>query len=1426
MAQGGSCVVRDRYQGGNSAVDDLRERVDRRFMGIAILGPLEVDGAASSLGPRDRVVLQALAIRPGVPVSPDALAEAIWGEDSPASWAKVLQGCVVRIRKLLGSDAVETSPQGYRLVHHADHVDHVRFGRLVERGRELVAASEPERAAYVLREALELWRGEPFPDLVEWGPGRVAAEHLNELRLQAEDLLTEAELLAGHHRSVLAATHRMVREAPLRERRWRLLALALYQDGRQAEALQTIHQARKALLDELGLDLGPDLVALEQAILNQDPSLAVSPAKPLTSAECPYLGLVSYGISDALTFFGREEVTAACLARLDATKVLALVGPSGCGKSSLARAGVASALERDGLRVHVVTPGMRPASVLEGVPTRPGTVLVVDQCEEVLALAEGSPERYEFFTSLVAFAQAHTVVITMRADRLGELSQHRDFARLVERGLYLLGPMAEPDLRRAITGPAAEAGLRLEPGLVDLLLREVAGEPAALPLLSHVLRQTWHHREGGTLTVQGYAATGGVREAVAQSAERVFRSLDLERQSMLRDLMLRLVAPDEGVGPVRNRIPRRSVVGDEEHERLIEQLLAARLVTSDGETLEISHESLAVAWPRLRAWLDEDVDGLRIMRHLTVAAQSWDELGRPDSELYRGVRQARAADWHARADAKLTATERDFLHSSAALAEREQRVTEAQVHRERRLNQRLRLGLGAVAGLLAVAIVAGTLAFGSAQRADQQSLAADARRLGAEALRSEDLDRSLLLAAAGMSIDDSVDTRSSLLAALDRAPTLAGTAHSAGQILGLAVDTTTNSVALMADEGVGLELYDGRTLRRKPLSERLVGGSVFANPDGRGYAMSVRVDLVKDGLEPPVLLLDPTGARSAVQLGGFPPGYQVYDNFGFAPSSRWNIGFSPTGRWLAVALRDIQGKAPDVMAIWDVRSPARPSAIFELADGKTPMVSRDGRTLFSTNPGGGRLVVTDLPSGKRRRVLTPADLGVRKLDDVLVQSPDGRTLALGAGVEAVLLDAATLKPRTYLSGQGATSGLAFSRDGTRVAATGDRLKVWDVSGADPVELLTQDGNADDPAFNGDGKSLFTKTFSGLLEEWDLVGDRRFIATRPGDHLAWKDGFARISPDGRKVGYVQLGPKFRVRDLVTGKIEPLVNPPMTQGGYLDIAWHPDSTILNITSGDPVVRTWDSRTGRQLAERRLAPPPSTEGAAIAFFSLDGKYLLVGTTAGRIHVLDAHTLVPARKAIQVYGKKKGQSSPPDVFDFTPSGDLHTVYLNDVIVDYIAGTVRPMPDLGYTVTTRFPSPDGKRLVVATDSGMGLLNVTTMRWISRPSAAQTGLVGGDTKFSEDGSLVASVSNGRLSYWNGRSGAYLGGATVEWDGDPAFSNHNSELLFAGATGPVLTWNLDPQSWLATACRLAGRSMTQQEWHNYLPNRPFQPVCQS
>jgi DNA-binding SARP family transcriptional activator len=173
-------------------------------MRVAVLGPVSLDGSVRSLGPRDRVVLAALTMSGGRVVTADSLAEALWDGTPPPTWAKVVQGCVVRLRKALGPGAVVTSPTGYRLAIPADDVDSRRFESLVHRARELVVLGQPDRAAYFADEALALWRGQPLSELERWEAARAEFSRLNELRMEAEELRIEAALRSGQHRRVLA----------------------------------------------------------------------------------------------------------------------------------------------------------------------------------------------------------------------------------------------------------------------------------------------------------------------------------------------------------------------------------------------------------------------------------------------------------------------------------------------------------------------------------------------------------------------------------------------------------------------------------------------------------------------------------------------------------------------------------------------------------------------------------------------------------------------------------------------------------------------------------------------------------------------------------------------------------------------------------------------------------------------------------------------------------------------------------------------------------------------------------------------------------------------------------------------------------------------------------------------------------------------
>ena len=746
--------------------------VDADVVTISVLGPFRVDGDASSLGPRDRVVLEVLALRPGAVVSAERLADALWADVPPPTWNKVVQGCVVRLRKVLGVEAIETSAAGYRLTAPPEDVDAHRFERMARRGMELLALGEYDRAAYVSAEALTLWRGPALCELEDWDAGRIEAGRLEELRLDAEEVHMEAALRAGRHREVLAEAQARTAEAPLRERRWVLLALAQYQVGRQGDALRTLRQARHTLVTQLGIEPGAELVALEQAILRQDPSLVVAAALPEPSAVCPYLGLVPYDVADSEGFFGREQEVQACLGRLSAVGVLMVVGPSGSGKSSLVRAGVAAALQRNGGHVVVITPGGRPLDALVGLPTNgPPPILVVDQCEEAVTLCDDPAVQTAFFHALAVHAERAPLVVALRADRLGELSGHPDFARIVEPGLHLLSAMSESDLRAAIEGPARQAGLRLEPGLVDLLVREVEGESGALPLLSHALHETWHRREGRTLTVAGYQDTGGIRGAVAKSAEEVYDQVPTEQRPVLRDLLLRLVAPTPEGEPVRSRVPRRTLATDD-RTRTARRAVGRRQVGDQRRRHRragprIARSSMAASAilvgrrrggpthpppPRSRR--------RRVGWHGSARQRALPRCSPGPGARVAGAREPRP---HAdRADVPRCQCRAGTCRGGDS--------TEQRLRHQTRNNRRLRTLLAGVAVLLVAAVGAGLLAFRQADRADRAMVAADARRVGAQALLADDFDHSLLLAVEGVRLDDSFDSRSNLLAAMARAP--------------------------------------------------------------------------------------------------------------------------------------------------------------------------------------------------------------------------------------------------------------------------------------------------------------------------------------------------------------------------------------------------------------------------------------------------------------------------------------------------------------------------------------------------------------------------------------------------------------------------------------------------------------------------------
>src|SRR5919109_4671338 len=248
-------------------------------MDFRILGPLAVADDDQELpvgGGKQRALLALLLTHPNEVLSSDRLIDDLWGAEPPPTAAKMLQNYVSRLRRTLGANGagtvLETRGSGYLLRVESGERDLDRFEELLERARATLGG-DPEKAARLLREALALWRGPPLSEFAYEPFAQAEIARLEELRIEAIEERIEADLAVGRHAELVAELGRLVHEHRFRERLRAQLMLALYRCGRQADALASYRDARRALVQELGLEPGPQLRELERAILAQDEKL-------------------------------------------------------------------------------------------------------------------------------------------------------------------------------------------------------------------------------------------------------------------------------------------------------------------------------------------------------------------------------------------------------------------------------------------------------------------------------------------------------------------------------------------------------------------------------------------------------------------------------------------------------------------------------------------------------------------------------------------------------------------------------------------------------------------------------------------------------------------------------------------------------------------------------------------------------------------------------------------------------------------------------------------------------------------------------------------------------------------------------------------------------------------------------------------------
>ncbi|WP_329080815.1 BTAD domain-containing putative transcriptional regulator [Streptosporangium sp. NBC_01469] len=484
---------------------------------VAVLGPIHVcadDGIPIDVGgARLRGLLARLALSAGQVVQAESLVDALWGEHPPAGAAKALHALVYRLRKALGSVAVESVATGYRLRVRAEDVDANRFADLAARGRRELAAGRPDRAAAHLGEALALWRGPALADVLDAPFSGTAAARLEELRVAAAEDRFDAGLRLGHHADILADLEAASAEHPLRERLAALRMRALHAAGRQSDALKVFERVRNTLADQLGIDPSQELRTAHLAVLRGEREV------PQVRAE-PEPGRLPAPLT---SFVGRDDELTLLGGLLETSRLVTVVGPGGVGKTRLALEAASRHRTHRRGRVWLVSlagadivteavlgalssPGARPVG---GVSAKPvdrvaellggdEAVLVLDNCEH-----------------LVAAAAEFTGRLLERRPSLTILATSREPLSVIGEAICRLGPLPRPAAIRLFTdrATAVRPGVVLDDEPVLDIVRRLDGLPLALELAAARLRTMDADRLARRLDDRFRLLTSGNRSA-------------------------------------------------------------------------------------------------------------------------------------------------------------------------------------------------------------------------------------------------------------------------------------------------------------------------------------------------------------------------------------------------------------------------------------------------------------------------------------------------------------------------------------------------------------------------------------------------------------------------------------------------------------------------------------------------------------------------------------------------------------------------------------------------------------------------------------------------------------------------------------------------------------------------------------------------
>lgn len=1274
----------------------------------------------------------------------------------------------------------------------------------------------------------------------------------------------------------------------------------------------------EAVLQACGVDSAQAVAAWRDALGRARRAPGPRPADQVV----PYRGLESYRTRDAEWFFGRADAVTAVVDAVTETAaggggLVVVVGASGAGKTSLLQAGVAPALTTPPAPARDVvwmTPGEHPMARLVELGLAEGghagdtphvergtdgagcgaVVLMVDQFEELFTQCCSPQERVEFIRVLtedrsgipagrdtapgsIAASGPLVVIAGLRADFYRKAVEYGLLSGRQDRQV-VVGAMSADQVREAIQAPARKAHLDLEPGLVDVLVADLTGtqaplggyEPGALPLLSHALLATWERSRRGRMTLADYAATGGIRGAVAETAEHAFKNLTPSQREAARLIFRRLVTVSQDTADTRRCVSWAELELDQfpddygagsrqdgqpltandtdappdpgrDARTVVEVFAACRLLTLCQDGVEITHETLLTAWPRLQEWVDSDRSGLRTHRLLTADAAAWADHGRDPSLLYRGTRLEAAANWAAdRPIRELNPTERTFLDAGLDQQRREQHAQARRTSVLRRLVAALTVAAITATGLAVLGFRLRGIATHERDLALSRQVAAAANRV-----RRTDAALAAQLALTAYRISPTPEARAALL---DTSAT-----HTPARLLG--PPGVMQSVVASPD---GRYLAGGGEAGTVRLWTRTAPGHEGTLTQTADLSVSPGQAVFAVAFSPDSALLAAAGADRTVYLWNLrAPSPTPLPALTGPGNTVYGLAFAPRSRLLAAASAD------KTVHLWDLSDPAHPRPVGQPLAGPTDFVqaiafrpdgqrlaagSADGKiyqwNLPPTSTAGSAptsLAATGMPSSP------PPLTGPTSTVFAVTYSPDGRTLAAGSRDGKVYRwttdTTGTAQPRALRVLTGPTSwvnALAFSPDATALSAgsSDNQLWTWSLRTRRVTTLRPHPGAVTAVTYINGGATLLTAAADGTARLWPV----------PGPATSGLDGV-----------------------------------------IYQLAYDAAGTVLAAASNANELSLWDTRTRGHLISLsgpvHGPSPDSTEkliGSAAS--SPDGRILATGTRDGRIHLWD--TTNPAAPTLigvpLVAGTKTVESVKfsPDGKTLAAGGDDTTLTLWNVTNPKAPTPLAPPLPAGtdnYIYSLAF-TPDGRTLAAGTANRIiwlwDLTDLTHPTPLGKPLAGSTSYVF-SVAINPRGTLLAGAGADKtIRLWditdrthprpigNGLAGAtnYVNVLDFSPDGrtlaaggedhtiwlydltDPRrvrpitalnaiddrvvslTFNPKEQTLIAGSTGQLRTWDTSANRIATSICATASDVITPTEWDLYLPSTPYQPPC--